>query len=148
MFLSNPEQWHSRRGTSAYLSVAQSLVQRGIGAAVAPQIDASYEDQLIFAQSFYAHVSDLQPVDLAAVHAREALRKERDDLSWGALVLCTRVANGCLFHDGTPVAPELPKTAADNILLRLNSLRIRTAGRDTIVGWSDDFSEPPRTSGN
>ena len=75
--------------------------------------------------------------------ARQAMAEESDDLGWGAPVFFSRCMDGRLFDDGTLPKEALPEEWQMSINSRLNSLRIRTASRETMSGWGQDFN-PPR----
>ena len=133
-------------GVNGYMSVAQSLVRRGVGAVVAPCFDLSQAAFLTFVRQFYAEIADFNPVDQAMVQARLVMQGEGHGIAWGAPALFMRIPDGRLFDDGTEVAPALSSEAASNIALRLSSLRIRTANWDTMANWSDDLSKPRKST--
>lgn len=126
------------------LDVARSLVQRGIAAAVAPQMRAAHGDWLAFCREVYTRLAEWQPVDEAVVHGRQAMFALAEDVGWGAPVLFTRAADGLLFDDGRRAKPVAPETLEQRVLSRLNSLSILSASRETMARWRDDLSEPPR----
>ena len=127
------------------LDVARSLVQRGIAAAVVPQMRAAHGDWLAFCREVYTRLAEWQPVDEAVVHGRQAMFALAEDVGWGAPVLFTRAADGLLFADGRSMKPVAPETLEQRVLSRLNSLSILSASRETMARWSDDLSEPPRS---
>ena len=127
------------------LDVARSLVQRGIAAAVVPQMRAAHGDWLAFCREVYTRLAEWQPVDEAVVHGRQAMFALAEDVGWGAPVLFTRAADGLLFDDGRSMKPVAPETLEQRVLSRLNSLSILSASRETMARWSDDLSEPPRS---
>jgi hypothetical protein len=144
MCLAGPTRMGVGTEYSGMLDVARSLVRRGVAAVVAPQLRASQPAWLAFCQTLYQGLADLQPIDLAIVEARQAMAEESEDLGWGAPVFFSRCNNGCLFDDGTLPKEAMPEEWQANVTARLNSLRIRTASRETITRWGQDFNTPPR----
>jgi hypothetical protein len=126
------------------LDVARQLVRRGMAAVVAPQLRVTHPAWLAFCQTLYTGLANLQPVDAAIVGARQAMAEESDDLGWGAPVFFSRCVNGYLFDDGTLPKAEMPEEWKASINSRLNSLRIRTASRETISRWGQDLNSPTR----
>jgi hypothetical protein len=126
------------------LDVARHLVRRGVAAVVAPQLRVTHPAWLAFCQTLYEGLANLQPVDAAIVEARRAMAEESDDLGWGAPVFFSRCVDGYLFDDGTLPKEELPHEWQESINSRLNSLRIRTASRETITRWGKEFNSPRR----
>ena len=129
----------------ALLDVARSLVRRGVAAVVAPQLRASQPAWLAFCQTLYRGLANMQTVDHAVVEARQAMTVESDDFGWGAPVFFSRALDGRLFDDGSLPKEPLPEDWQANVESRLNSLRIRTASRETMKAWGQqDFKTPPR----
>jgi hypothetical protein len=146
--LSGPTRMLVATEHRAFLNVAHSLVQRGVAAVVAPQYAVPQPAWLAYAREFYARVAALEPVDEAMVYARRATGQQEGGPYWGAPVLFTRCADGCLFDDGRAARPELPPGLQESVTARLNSLRIRTASRETMARWSSDLSKPPKSGGS
>jgi hypothetical protein len=93
-----------------YASVAQSVVQRGLPAAVALQVKLPEGLDLPLLDAFYSAVAEQVPLDLALTTARRAVYADSPTLAWGAPILVMRVPDGKLF-DGltTPAAPPRPE---------------------------------------
>jgi hypothetical protein len=83
----------------AILGVGPELVRAGLGAVVAMQFSLSDVSARLFAQDFYQTLARLEPVDLAVVRAREALRLEIGEGSrdWATPVLFLRAPDGVIF---------------------------------------------------
>jgi hypothetical protein len=143
MCLTGPTRTGVGTEYAGLLDVARHLVRRGVAAVVAPQLRVGQPAWLAFCQTLYHGLANLQPVDAAVVKARQAMAEESDDFGWSAPVLFSRV-DGHLFDDGTLPKAEMPDEWQASIDSRLNSLRIRTASRETISRWGQDFT--PRRS--
>jgi len=87
--------------TSPFLAAAQSLIQRGLPAAVAVQ-GALGENTLIFTQNFYDRVVDYRPVDEAITEARRAMETYLPGPGWGIPALVMRTPDGLLFAPAPP----------------------------------------------
>jgi hypothetical protein len=131
----------------AFLAVARNLVRRGVAAVVAPQFAVPQPAWLVYMQEFYSRIANLEPVDMTVVEARRVMGQKAGGPFWGAPVLFTRCADGCLFNDGTIARPELPPGLQEETLNRLDSLRIRTASRETIARWGMERPGPPPSAG-
>ena len=138
--LTNSAGGYVRGEGRALLHVAQSLVQRSVGAALATRFPLPREAQLRFMARFYDEIAAMKPVDEAVLQARLALREEV--IWWSAPTLKTRVADGQLFDDGTLGEEPLPASVEHSISARLNSLRIRTANLDTMARWGTELPGP------
>jgi hypothetical protein len=145
MCLTGPTRTGVGTEYAALLDVSRNLVRRGVAAVVAPQLRISQPAWLAFCLTLYRGLANLQPVDLAMVDARKAMAEESDDLGWGAPVFFSRSVDGRLFDDGTLPKEALPDEWQTSINSRLNSLRIRTASRETMSGWGQELN-PPRKS--
>jgi hypothetical protein len=144
MCLTGPTRTGVGTDYPALLDVARSLVRRGVASVVAPQLRVSQPAWLAFCQTLYSGLANLQPIDAAIVEARQAMAEESEDLGWGGPVFFSRSHNGRLFDDGTLPKEQMPDDWQASITSRLNSLRIRTASRETITRWGQDFNTPPR----
>ena len=127
------------------LDVGRNLVRRGMAAVVAPQLRVNQPAWLAFCQTLYRGLANMQTVDAAIVEARRAMAEESEDLGWGAPVFFSRCVDGYLFDDGTLPAAPMPEEWQANVTSRLNSLRIRTASRETMSRWGQDVD--PRRGG-
>jgi hypothetical protein len=125
---------------AALLDVARNLVRRGMAAVVAPQLQVKQPAWLAFCQTLYSGLARMQPVDAAIVESRQAMARESDDFGWGAPVFFSRCVDGYLFDDGTLPQEPLPEEHQARVTSRLNSLRIRTASRETISEWSQGLN--------
>jgi hypothetical protein len=128
----------------ALLDVARHLVRRGVAAVIAPQLRVGQPAWLAFCQTFYRGLAEMQRIDAAVVEARRAMAEESDDLGWGAPVFFSRCSEGYLFDDGTLPKAEMPEEWQATVASRLNSLRIRTASRETITRWGQDLDKGGR----
>jgi serine/threonine protein kinase len=94
-------------GHQGYTSVAETLVRHGLSAVLAMQNAVSDPVATRFAIGFYDALSALMPIDLAATHGRQAVKREcNDSLEWGSPVLYLRSREPAylLSHIGRPVA--------------------------------------------
>lgn len=144
MCLTGPTRTGVGTDYPALLDVARHLVRRGVAAVIAPQLRVGQPEWLAFCQTLYRDLAHLQPVDAAVVKARQAMAEESEDLGWGAPVFFSRCNDGYLFDDGTLPKEPLPEEYHVNVTSRLNSLRIRTASRETIARWGQDLNMPRR----
>jgi hypothetical protein len=126
--------------------VARNLVRRGVAAVLAPQLRVGQPAWLAFCQTLYTSLANMKRIDVAVVEARQAMAVENDDLGWGAPVFFTRCFDGFLFDDGTLPKEPLPEDWQASVDSRLNSLRIRTASRETMTRWGQE-PNPPRRNG-
>jgi hypothetical protein len=147
MCLTGPTRTGVGTEYAALLDVARKLVRRGVAAAVAPQLRVTQPAWLAFCQTLYRGLANIQPVDKAMVEARQAMAQESEDFGWGAPVFFSRCLDGHLFDDGTLPKEALPDDWDFNVASRLNSLRIRTASRETMSRWGRDADSSPRKRG-
>lgn len=145
MVLSGPTRTQVETEYRAFLDVARSLVQRGMAAVIAPQFAMPHAAWLTLMRDLYSRVAHLEPVDSALVQARLHMGQKEGGPYWGAPVLYTRCADGCLFNDGSVERPALPPDIGETLAYRLNSLRIRSATRETMARWGGDVSDSSRT---
>lgn len=87
--------------TTPFLAAAQSLIQRGLPAAVAVQAPLG-ENTLIFTQNFYDRIVDYSPVDEAITEARRAMETYLPGSAWGIPALTMRTPDGLLFAPAPP----------------------------------------------
>lgn len=80
-----------------YLSIAATLVRRGLPAVVATHSQVPEVAMPIFVDKFYGMVANFIPVDLAMNETRRALFAEQQGNTWGLPALFTRLDNGQLF---------------------------------------------------
>ncbi len=145
VILSGPTRTQVDTEYHAFMSVARSLVQRGMAAVIAPQFAIPHAAWLTYVRELYTRIAHLEPIDRAMVQARLHMGQKEGGPYWGAPVLYTRCADGCLFNDGSVDRPELPPEVKETLAYRLNSLRIRSATQEAMSHWGDDFTQPPRT---
>lgn len=131
----------------AYLPVAQHLVRRGIGAVLAQQFPWPVRQNLLFLDRFYTAVGNMEPVDVAAAKARLLIRGEPGEVWWAAPALSMRVTDGQLFDDGSRPRQGLPKQVVESATSPLNSLRIRSAGLDTMARWGTTPGDSRQSNG-
>lgn len=101
-----------------YASVAQSLVQRGLPAAVAIQVKLPESLDLTLLDAFYGAVAEQTPLDLAITAARRAVYEGPPNLAWGAPILVMRTPDGRLF-DGLTTPEAAPKPEPISVLRSL-----------------------------
>jgi hypothetical protein len=147
MCLTGPTRTGVGTEYAALLDVARNLVRRGVAAVIAPQLRVGQPAWLAFCQTLYTSLANMKRIDVAVVEARQAMAVESDDLGWGAPVFFTRCFDGFLFDDGTLPKEPLPEDWQASVDSRLNSLRIRTASRETMARWGQESNTPPRKSG-
>jgi hypothetical protein len=147
MCLTGPTRTGVGTDYAGLLDVGRSLVRRGLAAVVAPQLRVTQPSWLAFCQTVYRELAALESVDVAVAHGRQAMTEVSDDLGWGSPVLFTRAVDGCLFNDGSKPKPDMPDDWQNSLTSRLNSLRIRTASRETMARWGQDLNNrPPRNT--
>ena len=142
MCLTGPTRTGVGTEYAGLLDVARHLVRRGVASVVAPQLRISQPAWLAFCQTLYRGLANMQPIDATIVEARQAMALESDDLGWGAPVFFSRCTDGWLFDDGTLPEAEMPEEWQSSIASRLNSMRIRTASRETMTEWGKQFNTP------
>ncbi|MGH3880967.1 MAG: CHAT domain-containing protein [Actinophytocola sp.] len=93
-----------------FSGVATSLVGTGITAVVGMQFDITDDAAIVFAESFYTAVAQLDPVDAALSRSRMAMWANGHDTEFGTPVLFLRGEETRLFSStpGQPVAVEPP----------------------------------------
>jgi hypothetical protein len=87
-------------GTSIgpFSSMARTLIMRGCPAVLAMQNQISDHASVELSRTFYTALANLQPVDLAVMQARRAIRLALPgSLEWGTPVLYMRSTDGDLF---------------------------------------------------
>ncbi|MFN8491378.1 MAG: CHAT domain-containing protein [Caldilineaceae bacterium] len=89
-----------------YVGVAQSLVQRGLPAAVALQFAPTEATKAAFRNEFYTSISNCTPVDVALTAARRAMQTVDQSTAWGAPMLLMRISDGKLFDDAPTRQPR------------------------------------------
>jgi serine/threonine protein kinase len=78
-------------GKNGYTSVAEALVRHGLAAVLAMQNPVSDPIAVQFATHFYDGLSMLMPIDFAALHARQGVRRQHTGLvEWGNPVVYLR----------------------------------------------------------
>lgn len=90
-------------GPSAAPAVAQELVRRGMGAALAVQVGLAEEERLLFTRELYtglARSSPTYPIEAAVAGARQAGYLQTRSPGFGAPILYSRLADGHLFEVG------------------------------------------------
>jgi CHAT domain-containing protein/WD40 domain-containing protein len=81
-----------------FSGLARTLIRRGTPAVLAMQNEITDRAALEFSRTFYTALAGLQPVDVAAMHARQAVRLGLPgSLEWGTPVLYMRSGDGRLF---------------------------------------------------
>ena len=81
-----------------FSGLARTLIRRGTPAVLAMQNEITDQAALEFSRTFYTALAGLQPVDVAAMHARQAVRLGLPgSLEWGTPVLYMRSGDGRLF---------------------------------------------------
>jgi|GEM_PF-3331159 len=92
--------------------VAQALIQRGLGAAIAMQSEITDDAAKRFAEELYTEISHGEPIDAAVAASRAAMFVEDDGWSaeWGAVVVYLRAQDGRLFVvSPPPIQPSPPQ---------------------------------------
>jgi formylglycine-generating enzyme required for sulfatase activity len=98
-----------------YTGVAQKLVQQGIPAVVAMQVEITDNAALDLAHMFYKALADGYPVDAALTEARIRVKVSGNEHEWGTPVLFSRAPDNLLFAlpELDPIQPHKeyePKT--------------------------------------
>lgn len=106
-----------------FVLAAENMLRRGLSAAIATPFEASPFAAFTFIDEFYAALTALLAVDLAAANARRIVLSEEKSASWGAPVCITRTGDGRLFYDPTVESPDPPverpkRPPPDNLYLK------------------------------
>ena len=111
--------------TDPFSGTAQALVQQGVPAVVAMQVEISDEAAVAFAQGMYGALADGYPVDAALAESRKTLFAGGHRVEWGTPVLYMRSPDGRLFElasaagalagDATPRGEADPPTPSDGL---------------------------------
>jgi len=89
-----------------FAGVSQTLLRRGLPAAIAMQFAITDEAARVFAEAFYEAIANHYAVDAALVEARTALYVDGLGAEWGTPVLFMRAPDGIVFDIEThPVPP-------------------------------------------
>ncbi len=102
---------------------ANSLVQRGLSAALGLPFALPEAFKLTYLRAFYDAVAAHTPVDLAMVQARTAAQNGPYGGLWGAPLLFSRCADGVLFGDGAAPARVSGHAKEPSLLERVMRLR-------------------------
>lgn len=102
---------------------ANTLVQRGLPAALSLPFALPEAFKLPFLGMFYDGVAARTPVDLAMVRARTAAQNGPHGGLWGAPLLFSRCADGVLFGDDAPPARPAGHAKEPSLLERVMRLR-------------------------
>ncbi|MGH9373924.1 MAG: CHAT domain-containing protein, partial [Vicinamibacterales bacterium] len=93
--------------TDPFAGSAQTLVQQGIPAVIAMQLEIADDVASTFAHEFYGALADGYPIDAALTEARKAIFAAGRDVEWGTPVLYLRAPDGRIFdvqHKGVQAA--------------------------------------------
>jgi len=107
-----------------FVLAAESMIRRGLSAVIATPFEPSPFATFTFIDEFYAALTSLLAVDLAAANARRIVLSEEKSASWGAPICITRTDNGQLFYDPKVESPPLSPSIApdrdrpDNLYLK------------------------------
>lgn len=95
-----------------FVAVAQSLIRRGLPAAIALHSEMSTFAAITFMDELYTQIADWQPIDVAVANARRAAYLEEQNHSWGLPTLISRVLDGQIFYDksSVPLFTEQPRS--------------------------------------
>jgi hypothetical protein len=89
----------ARSGASdPFAGMAQSLIQQGLPAVVAMQVEITDDAAVIFAHELYAAIADGLSLEAALAEARGAIRDAGNPTEWGTPVLYSRASDGRLFE--------------------------------------------------
>jgi hypothetical protein len=98
-------------GVDPFSGVATALVMAGLSAVLAMQFDISDRAAIAFSEAFYRRLSAGDPIDLATVEGRLAIRlRDPAGLEWATPVLYLQGTNGALFTVQEP-APAVKVSA-------------------------------------
>lgn len=105
-----------------FINAAQSILQRGVPAAITFSSEPSPVSAVHFIDEFYAAVANYETVDAAVTLARRAVQNVEPSTAWGAPVYYSRTAHGKIFHDPAtgplPAFDEPLKGPVDDLRLR------------------------------
>jgi hypothetical protein len=80
-----------------YIGVVQSLLRRGLPAALCLPYALPHSTALSLFDEFYTAIANFQRVDAAVNHTRRVLWSKEQDITWGLPVLWMRVGEGVIF---------------------------------------------------
>jgi hypothetical protein len=102
-------------GHDPFGGLAQSLVKKGIPAALAMQFKITDDAAIVFAKKLFGTMAHNRPVDTALVEARKAIRLESNETEWGAPVLYMNAPDGQIFQFDPPTAEERLRRQVDKL---------------------------------
>jgi CHAT domain len=94
-------------GRDPFGGLAQSLVKKGIPAALAMQFKISDDVAVTFAREFFTMMADNWPADTALAEARTAIYLEHSVMEWGTPVLYMNAPDGQIFQIDRPSEEQL-----------------------------------------
>ena len=98
----------ARTGVASLMSrVAETMVRRGVPAAVAMQFATTDEARTVFWRAFYQVIAEGGALDLASAEGRKAVFVLGSEVGWAAPAVYMAVPDGVLF-DIAPSTPETP----------------------------------------
>lgn len=90
-----------------FASTAATLVQRGVPAVIAMQVEITEAAAIEFSSQFYEALAEGLPVDSAVTEARKAVSLAiANTLEWGIPVLMSRAPDGVIFDINAPAPPR------------------------------------------
>jgi|GEM_PF-270701 len=95
-----------------FSGVAHSLVQAGIPAVIAMQIQITDDAAKTFSEIFYLALAKGYPVEAAITEARVAIQGEGNDIEWGTPVYFTRTTDGRIFDIDMDAKVRAAKSSA------------------------------------
>lgn len=105
-----------------FINAAQSILQRGVPAAITFSSEPSPVSAVNFIDEFYSAVANYENVDTAVTLARRSVQNAEASAAWGAPIYFTRTAHGKIFHDPAtgplPAFDEPLKGPVDDLRLR------------------------------
>jgi len=121
-----------------FAGVAQTLVQQGIPAIIAMQVEILENAAIHFAEEFYKSIVDGFSIDAAVSEGRKAIFSKGNETEWGTPVLFTRAPDSGLLSQArsTPVASTSTEVAKPTTVIPKawhEDLRIRYGGLVLIV---------------
>ncbi|MCB0092701.1 MAG: CHAT domain-containing protein [Caldilineaceae bacterium] len=102
----NLRQHRNDPARNPFINAAQSILQRGVPAAVTFSAESSPISAVNFIDEFYAAIANYENVDSAITLARRSVQNIEASAAWGSPIYFTRTARGKIFHD--PAAGPLP----------------------------------------
>ncbi len=122
-----------------FAGVAQTLVQQGIPAIIAMQVEILENASIHFAEEFFKSIVDGFSIDAAVAEGRKAIYSKGNETEWGTPVLFTRSPDSVLFQQID--ASQKPATGNDAVVKKTDT---KASGAKTPVISLSTLSKNPK----